>query len=227
VNTRTSGNPPDLVLGIDEAGRGSWVGPLVVGGFLTDRITETKLRDLGVDDSKRLSPQRREEVYDLIGSVGHRFAVSLPPPVIDRFVRDGRLNELEARAFARLVRATHPTQVYVDACDPVAARFGDRVSSLSGVDSPVDARHRADQDVPVVAAASIVAKVCRDRAIDRLRARLGDGMGSGYPSDESTVIFVRSYFEGAREHPAWLRRSWAPTERLMQERTARRLESFA
>ncbi|MCI4317624.1 MAG: ribonuclease HII [Thermoplasmata archaeon] len=218
--------PDDIVLGLDEAGRGSWLGPLVIGGFLTDRATADTLPEMGVADSKCLTPRRREALFRQLAAVGRRLTIALPPATIDRWVRDGRLNDLEAHAFARLIRRTRPGFVYLDACDPVASRFGIRVASLSGVDARMDARHRADEEIPVVSAASIVAKVCRDRAVSRLSKELDGEIGSGYPSDPTTVTFVRDFFATPHAHPEWLRHSWAPTERLMRERSARRLENF-
>ncbi|MGI0133109.1 MAG: ribonuclease HII [Thermoplasmata archaeon] len=215
------------MLGIDEAGRGSWIGPLVVGGFVLGRERERRLLDLGVADSKTLSPRRREEIFAALEDVGQRLTVTLTPKHLDPWVREGKLNELEARAFARLVRRARPTEVHVDACDPVAPRFGARVLTLSRHACTMDARHRADVDVPVVSAASIVAKVARDRAIARLERSIGEPIGSGYPSDPATQRFVRSFVGREGDGASWLRRSWAPTQRLMRERSARRLESFA
>ncbi|MGI0067834.1 MAG: hypothetical protein ACREB9_05390 [Thermoplasmata archaeon] len=84
-----------------------------------------------------------------------------------------------------------------------------------------------DRDDPVVGAASIVAKVERDRAIARLAVEIGEPIGSGYPSDPHTMEFVRRWTASRGDRNAvWLRRSWAPTKRLMRERSARRLEEF-
>jgi ribonuclease HII len=219
-------DPSSFVLGIDEAGRGSWVGPLVAGGFLirADRLAE--LGSLGLRDSKLLSRSRREALYRELGSVGQRVSVALGPGRIDRYVNRGRLNHLEARAFARLIRRTRPSRVFLDACDPVAHRFGRLVARLSRCDARVVARHRADREIPVVSAASIVAKVRRDRAIARLRALVGETLGSGYPSDPKTLAFVREWLGRHGVEPPWLRRSWLTTERVKLERTVVPLERF-
>lgn len=220
-------SPTELrVLGIDEAGRGSLVGPLVVGGFLTSSDAASRLGDLGVRDSKELTPERRREAYQAIARVGQRFSISLAPAEIDRHVAHGLLNALEARAFARIVARARPDQVYVDSCDPVAERFGETVRRLSGRSARVISRHEADRTIPVVAAASIVAKVRRDRALARLREGLGDRLGSGYPSDARTVEFVREYLRDAPSNPDWLRRSWRTMERIKPKPAARTLDAF-
>jgi ribonuclease HII len=173
-----------------------------------------------------LTRRARETVYLRLREFGRRYSLSLPPSVVDRYVRDGRLNTMEAEAFARLVRLARPSVAYVDACDPVAERFGRLVSRLCGEATRVIAEHHADRDRPIVAAASIIAKVRRDRAIERLRTRLGPELGSGYPSDHRTVDFVRDALSRRGPAPLWLRASWATTGRLNAELSARSLESF-
>ncbi len=214
------------VLGLDEAGRGSLVGPLVVGGFLAPAMSLPTLGRIGVTDSKLLRPQRREAIYRRLTEIGTRFVHEIPPAEVDRYVRRGRLNDLEAEYFARIVRRTRPDFVYLDACDPVPLRFGETVRRLSGASSIVHAHHHADLRFPVVGAASIVAKVRRDRAVATLRRRLGEELGSGYPSDGRTVAFVRGALQNGAPDPVWLRRSWATTERLKRECTARTLDDF-
>lgn len=214
-------------MGIDEAGRGSLIGPLVVGGFLAREDRLGSLREVGARDSKLLSADRREAVFASLARVGRRLSIALPAPVVDTWVRrGGGLNRLEAATFARLIRRAAPDLVYVDACDVRADRFGRDVARLAHAEGRVVSRHRADRDLPIVGAASIVAKVRRDRAIGRLRAELGDAVGSGYPSDERTCAFVRGVLAGGAAAPPWLRHSWATTERLMPKPPRRALETF-
>lgn len=214
------------VLGLDEAGRGSLVGPLVVGGFClsSDRLEE--LVRLGAKDSKALTPLARERVFAGLASLGARSEVVLLPRAIDRAVARGRLNDLEADAFARLIRELSPDVAYLDACDPNERRFGLKVARLAGGRVRVVSRHHADRDFPVVGAASIVAKVRRDRALARLRAELGEDLGSGYPSDRRTVEFVRAALADARELPRWVRGSWATMQRVKPPRPARTLDGY-
>jgi ribonuclease HII len=218
--------PVGRVLGIDEAGRGSLVGPLVVGGFLMDAARIPELAALGVRDSKRLSAARREAIFAELPRIGTALTVRLPPSAVDRAVALGQLNELELAAFAKLVRESRPDVAYADACDPVAERFGRRLLEASGSAGRVHACHKADRDLLVVGAASIVAKVHRDRAIARLRRRLGDGLGSGYPSDARTIDFVRATLATGVAPPSWLRVSWATMERVIPSPPARPLEAF-
>lgn len=211
-------------LGIDEAGRGSVLGPLVVGGFLVDPGRLGELVGAGARDSKLLTPARRREVHRALGALGRRVSVLLPPEEVDVAVRQHGLNVLEAQAFAGLVRRHRPSRVFVDACDPVAARFGDRVRRWSGNIAPVDARHRADRDLPIVGAASIVAKVRRDLELARLQREVGVELGCGYPHDPVTVDYVRACVRLGRRPGDGVRYSWATATRF---KAPRPLERFA
>ncbi len=209
---RTAREP---VLGIDEAGRGAWIGPLVVGAVCVRRDEVRALIDAGARDSKALSPARREEVYERLARCAVLRSAEAAPAEIDRHVTVGKLNELEARLFGELARPFAPAEARVDACDTNARRFGARVAHFAGPEVAVFARHHADATDPVVGAASIVAKVRRDRAIRQLAADLGTEVGSGYPSDPRTVEFVRRYVAEKGDLPSWLRASWATTRRVI------------
>ena len=216
----------ERILGVDEAGRGSVLGPLVVGGFVVRSDRLEALRAAGACDSKELSAEDREEVYAKLPSIGDCRSVILPPREIDRYVVHGRLNELEARAFGALVRQLAPDVARVDACDTDPRRFARAVKHWAGSQARVEASHHADRDDVVVGAASIVAKVRRDRAIDRLRARLGTEIGSGYPSDDRTVTFLREHFARASVRPTWVRIEWATMQRVKPERPGPTLDAF-
>jgi ribonuclease HII len=202
------------------------VGPLIVGGFClsADRLPE--LVALGARDSKQLTPGARERVFAGLGALGTQVHVVLSPRTVDRAVHRGRLNELEVDAFAQIVREIAPDVAYVDACDTNERRFGARVARLAGGTARIIARHHADRDFPVVGAASVVAKVRRDRAVARLRERLGVDLGSGYPSDDRTVRCVRAVLADGAPVPSWVRGSWATMQRVKPRRPARTLDAF-
>ena len=220
-----------LLVGLDEAGRGSVFGPLVVGAFAirgTPRGTHRRLVAAGARDSKTLTPKRRTEVLRRLRIMGETAYAAAEPALIDRYVRDGRLNELELVLMTSLVVRLRPEVVVVDACDPDAERFGRNLadrSARAGCPVEVHAHHKADRDFPVVGASSIVAKVERDRAIARIARRAGRDLGSGYPSDRVTRECLREILK-VRPLPPYVRRSWATVDILMRERSLRPLESF-
>lgn len=197
---------------MDEAGRGSVLGPLVVAGVRASRAQFEKLRRMGVRDSKALQPAQREKLCRAIRGAAEVSVSMASPASVDRFVRRGALNELEAARMARVISKLGADVSYVDSCDVDARRFGRRVSDMSG--KKVRSYHRADSRFVAVAAASVVAKVERDRAVARLR-RTGEALGSGYPSDPLTMGFVRRYVRDHGSAPACARASWKPVRIML------------
>jgi ribonuclease HII len=218
--------PSQRILGVDEAGRGSVLGPLVVGAFCCTEDQLDRLGATGVRDSKQLTPRRREQVYALLPAVGECRSLALPPRTIDRYVARGGLNELELLSFAALVEKFRPDTAYVDACDTNAERFGSRLAEMIGPGVRIVSRHKADRDFPVVSAASVVAKVRRDAALEALRTRSGEPMGSGYPSDPTTKECVARHARDGGAVPSWMRRSWETVQRVKREHPARTLDRY-
>jgi ribonuclease HII len=214
------------IVGLDEAGRGSVLGPLVIGAFCCDAEREPALAATGVKDSKQLTARQREEILPRLEGVGECRSVPLAPRTVDAYVDRGRLNQLELETFAALVRELRPAMAIVDACDPNAARFGRRLLALAGGPVRVVSAHRADEDFPVVSAASVVAKVARDREIARLRAETDEEIGSGYPSDPVTQRCVERHARAGGTIPPWMRRSWETVQRVKRARPASTLDRF-
>ena len=201
------------VCGIDDAGRGPMLGPLVIAGVLLEKKNIKKLNALGVKDSKRLTPRSREDLYKKIIEIVDDYHIAkIPPRSIDASVKKHRLNDLEAKYMAKVVSKLNPDVSYVDSCDVNPARFGRTISELSE-NHKIRSYHRADSRFVVVSAASILAKVTRDRAIMKLRK--DHNLGSGYPSDSTTVKFVTKYYKKNREMPKFVRKSWKPVQRIM------------
>lgn len=207
-----------LVGGVDEAGRGCVVGPLVVAGVSASPSGVLEFRELGVRDSKKLTPRQRSALYGGILKVCDRaYWTSISPDEIDRVVRTGKkfhkLNFLEAVYFAKVIDELDADRVTVDASDSVPKRFQDNIRKNLKVFCKVRAVHKADRDYPVVSAASIIAKVERDRQVERLRSKHGD-FGSGYPSDPATRIFFMERMRRGEPLPEYVRKSWKTWNRL-------------
>lgn len=217
-----------LLVGLDEAGRGSLVGPLVVGAFAiagplerADRL----LKDAGAMDSKALKPSERDDVLARLRGIGNAVYAAAQPRIIDSHVAKNGLNRLELNLMARLVKRTGAASVYVDACDTDEARFGRDLGKLCGPGVRVVSRHKADRDIPIVGAGSVVAKVMRDRAILKLARSEGRDIGSGYPSDEVTREYVRGLIKKG-PLPRWVRRSWSTVDTLKRELYIHPLEAY-
>ena len=201
------------ICGVDDAGRGSMIGPLVIAGISIGKKNIRKLRKLGVRDSKKLSPKKREQLYkEIIKIVDDYHVVRIPPKTIDKFVFEHNLNHLEAKKMAEVIRNLKPQLSYVDSCDVNASRFGREISDLSGK-SKVKSYHYADSRFVVVSAASIIAKVSRDRSINRLNKI--SNLGSGYPSDKKSVNYVKKIVSSKKPLPSSIRKSWKPVQKIL------------
>lgn len=209
-----------LLGGIDEAGRGCLIGKLFVAGVSLDQVSASRLKQLGVRDSKTLTPERRSELYeDVLSKSGRVVALGIQPNEIDAVVRAGRkyrrLNYLEAVYFARVADELRPDYLVVDASDSNPTRFRQAILENMRTKCRILSKHKADRDYVVVSAASIIAKVERDRAIEKLRRELGD-FGSGYPSDPVTRNFFEEKMKRGESLPVHVRRSWKTWGRLQQ-----------
>ena len=203
------------ICGVDEAGRGSMLGPLVIAGITISKSKIKLLKKLGVRDSKKLSPAAREYLYKkIIETVDDYHVIRIPPRVIDKSVSNHSLNHLEAKYMAKVISKLSPSTAFVDSCDVNSKRFGKEISELTS-NTKIRSYHHADSKFVTVSAASILAKVSRDRAIMRL-ANSHD-IGSGYPSDPKTKMFVKKSLRRNRDMP-FLRKSWKPVQILMKKR---------
>ncbi len=224
-----------MILGIDEAGRGPVLGPLVVAALAWNG--EDELEEMGVKDSKLLSPSRRACLFNRLREIGGHCIMEISAEGIDEARRRMTINHLEVLAFSSVLSSIsqntevlHPDlpsgctlsmeaapsridHVIVDAADTNADRFGKRIlhfhNELTGGSSiSITSMHKADLHHPVVGGASILAKVTRDMKISELEAEVGRKIGSGYPGDPVTREFLGSWVREFGRFPHFARRSW-------------------
>ena len=210
-----------IMAGVDEAGRGSVIGPLVLAGVSLEENDLPKLRNLGVKDSKLLSSQRRERLAIQIRDVAlNCHVLFLSPTDIDIVVNSKRrlhkLNRLEAQAMARVITILKPNVVYVDAADVLADRFGEHIKGNLSFKLKVVSEHKADLTYPIVSAASIIAKVERDNVISQLQKKHGK-LGCGYPSDLKTMKFLEDWIKKFGSYPDFVRKSWKTAKRVKSQ----------
>jgi ribonuclease HII len=210
-----------LIAGVDEAGRGCVIGPLVVAGVLVKEENLQVLRQLGVKDSKLLSAKKRETLFGEITRLAEsHHIIKLSPSEIDRVVDSGRklhkLNRLEAETMAQIINMLKPDEAYVDAADVLEDRFKYHIQELLTVKTNLTSKHKADKIYPAVSAASIIAKVTRDSEIAALTAQHGD-FGSGYLHDPKTMTFLKQLLKTNGEYPDFVRKSWKPAKKARSE----------
>jgi len=201
------------IVGLDEAGRGPVLGSMVMGAVLADESQMGIFRELGVRDSKALTRKARERVFDRLTE---RFEIAyerVTPAAINR--PDSNLNRLEYDVLCRLIEKIRPDRLIVDAFLPPHRLTRELIERFPGLD--VTAEWKADQNHPIVSAASIVAKVIRDRDMDRLKGKWGE-VGSGYPGDPKTVSWLRAQLLknrlAVRSLPPIIRLRWSTIDRL-------------
>lgn len=200
-----------IIVGVDEAGRGPVLGPLVMAALAVKEEDVKRLKWLGVKDSKLLNSQAREELFERIREIVHDFRIEvIEPDAVDLSLKDdgSNLNWLEAETSARLVSELNPDTVILDCPSPNIEAYKEFVSSrLSAAvkEAELIVEHKADLNYIVVAAASIVAKVIRDRAVEHLKSEIGIDFGSGYMSDPKTKDFLDKYH---KEHAHLFRKCW-------------------
>ncbi|HNR56950.1 MAG TPA: ribonuclease HII [Methanothrix sp.] len=203
------------LLGADEAGKGPVIGSMFVAGVVIDEDRLFDLAALGVKDSKLLSPARREVLAGRIEKIAlDKYVLEVRPEVIDELRKIMTMNDVMVRSFSKVLENLSADRAILDAADVNAERFARRVKEVSGTEMEVVAEHRADRNHPVVAAASILAKVKRDRSVREIEVAVGREIGSGYPSDPATVRFLESWVTEHGDIPPVARQSWKTEERI-------------
>lgn len=208
---------------MDEAGKGSVLGPMVIAavGVSSDDI----LADLGIKDSKMLSAKERERLYTIIRKKCRVATIKLDAQDIDLVRQDMTLNAAVARAHAQVITKLSPACAYVDACDVNTFRYAEMVKNHLEHPCEIVSEHHADEKFPVVSAASIIAKVTRDRLITTLAKKYGD-IGSGYPSDPVTIRWLNTYIDEHRVPPPIARKSWKTVSTILAKKTQSSLGDF-
>jgi ribonuclease HII len=210
-----------LVAGVDEAGRGCVIGPLVIAGIAVKTENLQLLTELGVKDSKLLTAHKREALYpEIIKLTENHHIIKVSPAQIDKVVLSSRtlhkLNRLEAQTMAKIIESLKPDEAYVDAADVLEQRFGNHIRECLRFKTRIVAEHKADRTYPIVSAASIIAKVERDGEIAKLKVKYGD-FGSGYLTDDKTMVFLRRLLDENGDYPSCIRKSWKPAKRAKSE----------
>lgn len=216
-----------MICGIDEAGRGPVLGPMVIAGIKIN--DDGDLIELGVKDSKRLSAPRRERMEQKIKDRGEFIIKTVPAEDIDTLRKTMSLNELEANMFAWIIHELCSKRdiCYVDSASADETKFEEMVAKELHRPPEIVSEHGADEEYPVVSAASILAKVERDRLVQRISKELGTDVGSGYPSDAKTREFLEGWISEKGSLPPYTRESWKTSKEMMNRSKMRSLDDFS
>lgn len=209
-----------MIIGIDEAGRGSLLGPLVICAAISEAKCEVRLKKMGARDSKLLSPQRREKLAKEMEKICKFHLTKITAKELNKLMKARiSLNQIEANAVSRMLaqieKEVEIEKIYIDSPDPNPKKFVERLKISENLRQKVHAARCADVIFPIVSAASIVAKVTRDGEIEKIKKELGYDFASGYPHDEITVEFVRKNIKNPSVLK-YLRSEWRTTKQILK-----------
>ncbi|MBU3966642.1 MAG: ribonuclease HII [Euryarchaeota archaeon] len=206
-----------MIAGIDEAGKGPVLGPMCVAGLLVDENKLDNITRIGVKDSKKLTPKKREALSVEINKLADKiFILEVSPGQIDELRKVITMNEIMVACYVKVLEELRPESAFVDAADVIAERFGENIKKKYSSDLNITSEHNADEKYPIVSAASILAKVRRDELVRNIEKKAGIEIGSGYPSDRKTITFLENW---VREHgslPDFARSSWETSKNIIE-----------
>jgi len=205
-----------LILGIDDAGRGPVIGPMVLAGCLVNEEIQKEFKKLGVKDSKQLTPKRRAFLADIVREKAEDFeVVIIYPDEIESSNADGtNLNDVEAIACAQIINKINKgygkMKVVLDCPSTGINKWRDflktKIIDLSNLE--VVCEHKADVNHVSVSAASIIAKDVREKEMAILKEKYGHEIGSGYASDPYTIKFLEKHANKFKDEGLF-RKTWS------------------
>ncbi|MBU0536660.1 MAG: ribonuclease HII [Nanoarchaeota archaeon] len=215
-----------LIAGIDEAGRGPLIGPMVMAGVTIEKEDEARLAAIGVKDSKKIAPAKREILFDQIKGIAKDIKIIIiEPAVIDYYVEseNKNLNWLEADKTIDILNGIKAEKAYIDCPSNNISSYTSYLRTKLKTKIELKVEHKADDTYLVAGAASIMAKVTRDREIEKIKKKIGKEFGSGYPSDPVTKRFVE---ENWNKYPKIFRHSWETYKKIAEKQHQSSLGEF-
>ncbi|MBI4009922.1 MAG: ribonuclease HII [Candidatus Aenigmarchaeota archaeon] len=203
---------------------------MVIAGVTVPKSNEKKLKNFGVNDSKLLSPKKREELYGKIEELSTNIVIMrVQPCKIDNYRAMGiNLDKIEAMRMAQIIDLNLNSKIYVDSLSQNSKKFRQLiVSFLQNKEADLVVENYMDETITVVGAASIIAKVERDKAIKELAQQVGQPVGVGYSHDPVTIKFVENLIKQTKgKLPEYVRKSWVTTEMLLEKSWQKKLKDF-
>jgi ribonuclease HII len=218
-----------MIAGIDEAGRGPVIGPLVIA--LVAVSDEHILDNIALKDSKLCTPSQRKQFKTQINQIADKIkTLTISASDIDTMRKTMTLNQLEVYAFSKLVSTVKPDICYVDSADVNANRFARDIKKNLDYSPEIISRHKADTLYTIVSAASIIAKTTRDAEVSaieqELKKTLSLPLGSGYPADPITQKFLKTWLQEFGTLPPYVRLSWKTAQNLLAQHQTKSLDDF-
>ncbi|MFC1787046.1 ribonuclease HII [Halobacteriota archaeon] len=211
------------IAGVDEAGKGPVIGPMIVAGVMVEEDMLPMLERMGVRDSKAISPKKREFLASKIREVGICYTFEVSSSEIDALRKRITMNEIIVESYVKVLKQLKPDKAFLDAADVKADRFAKNVQDGYDKSIKIVSEHNADVKYPIVSAASIIAKVRRDETVRELELLLEKNIGSGYPSDIRTRCFLDDWIQEHHSLPSFVRHSWKTAENALKRHEQSRI----
>jgi len=227
-----------MIAGCDEAGKGCVLGDLVLS--ITLIKNQDKIKSLGLKDSKLLSSKKREELDIKIRKLCKVYSYSITAKELNELMCHYSLNEIEAMKIAYLINQIYEDgctikTLYVDSPDTIANRFTKRIKKYLTTEKDkiekkmkkmkIVSEHKADENYPIVSAASIISKVKRDAEIERIKKEVNYDFNSGYTSDKITIQFLEKRYDDPKVEK-YIRKRWKTYERIKESAKQNKLGDF-
>lgn len=217
------------LLGIDDAGRGPVLGPMILAGILIESEEEKQIKTMGARDSKLLTPLRRRQIKEqLVKKFQYHIEISTPKEIDD----STNLNYLEAIKTAKIINKLtkglkEKVKVIIDCPSVNIQAWTSDVQKLleNSKNIILSCEHKADFYHPIVSAASIIAKEKREDEIYKLKLQLKTDFGSGYPADPKTIEFIKKNFNNEK-YKDIIRFSWNTVKKLVKEKKTNQQKLF-
>jgi ribonuclease HII len=178
-----------MIAGIDEAGRGSVIGPLVIALAEIKESDINLLTEMGVKDSKLLKRDKRKEIMKKVNNIAKFHYQIFNAKQIVEIMKLKSLNQLELEGMVELVNISSSKKVIIDCPSAGITSFSKDINCLLNTPKKLIIEHKADLNYVIVALASIAAKEKREDLIDILKEQFGD-FGSGYPADPKAKAYL-------------------------------------
>jgi len=212
-----------LIAGIDEAGRGPILGPMVMSIVVIDSKDNAMLKKIGVKDSKLIPEKKREELYLEIKKIAKEIhTTKITANEIDKQREKDSLNYIEVKMASKLINLlkTSPENIIIDCPQTSTDKYKEKVYALLNEHKKLTVENKADLNHISVGCASIIAKVERDRELHKLEKEIGIELGCGYPHDARTINAINQL---EKTHPNFIRKSWITYQNLKEKNKQKKL----
>ncbi len=202
---------------------------MVLAGVVIDKRDEKKLKVIGVKDSKKLSPKRREVLALEIEKIAKNIIIlRVPACKIDSY-REQKINldMIEAMKMAEIIDMSDADRVFVDSLEYDSNKYKQKIlKHLNNKKIKMVVENYSDETYPVVSAASIIAKVSRDEAVNEIKKQVNFDFGVGYSHDKRTIEFVKKLVNEMKELPTFVRRTWSTVQEMKKQSLQQKIKDF-